>query len=69
MEQYEAEVHPIPPASDAEVLQHLLEAQSATLLEVVLATGMGSQEQRPENVRLGNTERPLAIHFIGKTVT
>jgi len=40
VEQYEAEVHPIPPASDAEVLQHLLEAQSATLLEVVQATGI-----------------------------
>src|SRR5215510_16340677 len=28
---------------------------------------MGFQEQRPENVRLGNTERPLAIHFVVKT--
>src|SRR5262245_19030236 len=28
----------------------------------------GSQEQRPENVRLGNTERLLAIHFVVKTV-
>jgi len=40
VEQYEAEVHPLPPASDAELLQHLLEAQSATLLEVVQATGI-----------------------------
>ena len=29
---------------------------------------LGSQEQRPENVRLGNTERPLAIHFVVKTI-
>ena len=29
----------------------------------------GSQEQRPENVRLGNTEQPLAIYFVVKTVT
>src|SRR6184192_766601 len=40
VEQYEAEAHPIPPASDAEVLPHLLEAQSATLREVVQATGI-----------------------------
>jgi len=40
VEQYEAAVHPIPPASDAEVLQHLLEAQSTTLREVVQATGI-----------------------------
>ena len=30
---------------------------------------VGSQEQRPENVRLGNTEQPLAIYFIVKTAT
>ena len=40
VEQYEAEAHPIPPASDAELLQHLLEAQSVTPREVVQATGM-----------------------------
>ena len=32
------------------------------------ATCLGSQEQRPENVRLGNTERLLAIHFVVKTM-
>lgn len=40
VEQYEAEAHPIPPASDAELLQHLLEAQSVTPPEVAQATGM-----------------------------
>ena len=40
VEQYEAEAHPIPPASDAELLQHLLEAQSVTPREVAQATGM-----------------------------
>jgi len=40
VEQYEAEAHPIPPASDAELLQHLLEAQSVTPHEVAQATGM-----------------------------
>ena len=40
VEQYEAEAHPIPPASDAELLQHLLEAQSVTAREVAQATGM-----------------------------
>ena len=39
VEQYEAEAHPIPPASDAELLQHLLEAQSVTPHEVAQATG------------------------------
>ena len=40
VEQYEAEAHPIPPASDAELLQHLLEAQAVTAREVAQATGM-----------------------------
>ena len=40
VEQYEAEAHPIPPASDAELLEHLLEAQSVTAREVAQATGM-----------------------------
>lgn len=40
VEQYEAEAHPIPPASDAALLQHLLEAQAVTLVEVAQATGM-----------------------------
>lgn len=40
VEQYEAAAHPIPPASDAELLQHLLEAQSVTPREVAQATGM-----------------------------
>ena len=40
VEQYEAEAHPIPPASDAALLQHLLEAQSVTPREVAQATGM-----------------------------
>ena len=40
VEQYEAEAHPIPPASDAALLQHLLEAQSVTPHEVAQATGI-----------------------------
>ena len=40
VEQYEAEAHPIPPASDAELLQHLLEAQAVTPVEGAQATGM-----------------------------
>jgi HTH-type transcriptional regulator/antitoxin HigA len=40
VEQYEVEAHPIPPASDAALLQHLLEAQSVTPREVAQATGM-----------------------------
>ena len=42
VEQYEAEAHPIPPASDAELLQHLLEAQAVTPVEVARATGMSA---------------------------
>ena len=40
VEQYEAEAHPIPPASDAALLQHLLEAHAVTPVEVAQATGM-----------------------------
>jgi HTH-type transcriptional regulator/antitoxin HigA len=40
VEQYEGQAHPIPPASDAELLQHLLEAQDATLDHVAQATGI-----------------------------
>ena len=40
VEQYEAEAHPIPPASDAALLQHLLEAQAVTPVAVAQATGM-----------------------------
>lgn len=40
VEQYEAEVHPIAPASDAEMLRHLLDAQAVTQTEVAQATGI-----------------------------
>jgi HTH-type transcriptional regulator/antitoxin HigA len=40
VEQYEAGAHAIPSASDAELLQHLLEAQAATPDRVAQATGM-----------------------------
>jgi len=39
VEQYEA-ASPIPPASDAALLQHLLEAQAVTPVEVAQATGI-----------------------------
>ena len=42
VEQYETEAHPIPPASDAELLQHLLEAQAVTPIDVSRATGIGA---------------------------
>ena len=40
VEQYESETHPIPPASDAALLQHLLEAQVVTPEEVAQATNL-----------------------------
>ena len=40
VEQYEAEAHPISPASDAALLQHLLESQAATPNHVAQATGI-----------------------------
>lgn len=40
VEQYEGQAHPIPPASDAELLQHLLEAQNATPEHIAQATGI-----------------------------
>src|SRR6266478_5030844 len=38
----DAEADPIPPASDAELLQHLLEAQAVTPVEVAQATGLAA---------------------------
>jgi len=40
VEQYEAAAHPMPPASDGELLQHLLEAQEVTPVAVARATGI-----------------------------
>lgn len=40
VEQYEADVHPIPSASDAELLQHLLESQATTPDHVAQTTGI-----------------------------
>jgi HTH-type transcriptional regulator/antitoxin HigA len=40
IERYELEAHPIPPASDAEMLAHLLEARRATPVDVARATGI-----------------------------
>jgi len=40
VEQYEAAAHAIPPASDAALLQHLLEAQEVTPVAVARATGI-----------------------------
>ena len=42
VEQYEAEAHPMPPTSDAALLQHLLEAQVVTPVEVAQATGLAT---------------------------
>ena len=42
VEQYEAKAHPIAPASDTELLQHLLEAQAVTLSHVAQATGLAA---------------------------
>ena len=40
VEQYEGQAYPIPPASDAELLQHLLEAQNTTPEHIAQATGI-----------------------------
>jgi HTH-type transcriptional regulator/antitoxin HigA len=40
VEQYEAEAHAIPPAADADLLQHLLEATSCTTGQVAQNTGL-----------------------------
>ncbi len=40
VEQYEEQTQWIPPASDAEMLRHLLEAQGATQVEVARETGI-----------------------------
>jgi HTH-type transcriptional regulator/antitoxin HigA len=42
VEQYEGQAHSISPASDAELLQHLLEAQETTPDHVTKATGIAS---------------------------
>lgn len=40
VERYEEETHPIPPASDAEMLQHLIEARCISQSEVARETGI-----------------------------
>jgi HTH-type transcriptional regulator / antitoxin HigA len=40
VEQYEAEAHPIHPASDAELLEHLLDARGLTPPQVAQETGL-----------------------------
>ena len=40
VEQYEGQAHPVPPTSDTELLQHLLEAQDATPDHIAQATGI-----------------------------
>ena len=40
VEQYEGQAHSISPASDAELLQHLIEAQETTLDHIAKATGI-----------------------------
>ena len=40
VERYEEEEHPISPASDAEILRHLLEAKGKTQVEVARETGI-----------------------------
>lgn len=42
VEQYEAEAHPILPAPDAAMLQHLLEARAVTPATVARATGIST---------------------------
>jgi HTH-type transcriptional regulator/antitoxin HigA len=40
IEHYEADAHPIPPATDSEVLAHLIEAKQTTQAEVARQTGI-----------------------------
>ena len=40
VERYETEKHPIPPVSDVEVLEHLMEAREVTQSEVAQETGI-----------------------------
>jgi HTH-type transcriptional regulator/antitoxin HigA len=42
VEQYESEVHPISPASDAEMLRHLLDAQGVSQGQVARDTGIAA---------------------------
>src|SRR5438093_4329367 len=51
-----------------EIIERSISAEREKAKARTLEEMLGSQEQRPENVRLGNTERPLAIHFVVKTV-
>jgi HTH-type transcriptional regulator/antitoxin HigA len=40
IERYESDVHPIPPATDSEVLAHLIEAKGSTQADVARQTGI-----------------------------
>jgi HTH-type transcriptional regulator/antitoxin HigA len=62
VEQYEAAAHPIPPASDAEMLRHLLEAKVVTQGQVARDTGIA--ESTLSAVLAG--KRRLTREHIGK---
>jgi HTH-type transcriptional regulator/antitoxin HigA len=69
VEQYEGQAHPISPASDAELLQHLLEAQDVTPDHIAQATGIASATltavlagtQRLTREHIGMLTRPFHV--------
>jgi len=62
IERYEAEAHPMPPATDAEVLAHLIEARGVSQADV--ARGTGIAESTLSEVLAG--KRSLNRTHIGK---
>jgi HTH-type transcriptional regulator/antitoxin HigA len=62
VERYETEEHPLAPVSDAEMLQHLIEAKGVTQVEAARATGIA--ESTISEVLAG--KRTLSRTHIGK---
>ena len=62
IEHYETEAHPMPPATDAEVLAHLIEAKGVSQAEVARETGIA--ESTVSEVLAG--KRSLSRSHIGR---
>ena len=59
---YEDRYHPIPPASDAEILRHLIEARGVTQSEVAIEAGIA----RSTVSEILSGKRPISKSHIGK---
>jgi HTH-type transcriptional regulator/antitoxin HigA len=60
VERYEAEIHPMPPVSGAEMLRHLIDAKDVTQREVAAETGVSG----PIISEILSGKRPLNLRHV-----